>query len=118
MLDCDAKLFRIIAKFNATVANKQKDLDDMKEENDLSEKGIYKEPKPFKSVSAENAQIESLRSQIADANRAQKDAIANLTNLYNERLKKVPNKNDALNRAYLEKINELKIKGNDKNSNR
>jgi type IX secretion system PorP/SprF family membrane protein len=98
----------LIAQFNATVANKQRDLNDMKEENDLSEKGIYKEPKPFKSVSAENAQIESLRGQIADANRAQKDAISNLTNLYNERLKKVPNKNDALNRAYLEKINELK----------
>ncbi|WP_163398686.1 PorP/SprF family type IX secretion system membrane protein [Flavobacterium fluviatile] len=98
----------LIAQFNATVSNKQKDLNDMKEENDLSEKGIYKEPKPFKSVSAENAQIESLKIQIADANRAQKDAIANLTNLYNERLKKFPNKNDALNRAYLEKINELK----------
>ncbi|MCI9846073.1 type IX secretion system membrane protein PorP/SprF [Flavobacterium pectinovorum] len=98
----------LIAQFNTTVANKQKDLNDMKEENDLSEKGIYKEPKPFKSVSAENAQIESLKSQIADANRTQKNAITNLTNLYNERLKKVPNKNDALNRAYLEKINELK----------
>ncbi|WP_031453797.1 PorP/SprF family type IX secretion system membrane protein [Flavobacterium chungangense] len=98
----------LIAQFNSTVANKQKDLNDMKEENDLSEKGIYKEPKPFKSVSAENAQIESLKGQIADANFAQKTAIANLTNLYNERLKKVPNKDDALNRAYLEKINQLK----------
>ena len=98
----------LIAQFNATVANKQKDLNDLKEENDLSEKGIYKEPKPFKSVAAENSQIESLKAQIADANKAQKDAIANLTNLYNERLKKFPNKNDALNKAYLEKINQLK----------
>ena len=31
-----------------------------------------------------------------------------MTNLYNERLKKFPNKNDALNKAYLDKINQLK----------
>ncbi|KLT69490.1 hypothetical protein AB674_11905 [Flavobacterium sp. ABG] len=98
----------LLEQFNATVANKQKDLDDLREENDLSDKGIYKEPKPFKSVAAENSQLEALKSQLADANRIQKDEIAKLTNLYNERLKKVPNKNDALNKAYLEKINQLK----------
>ncbi|KIQ19830.1 hypothetical protein RT99_15025, partial [Flavobacterium sp. MEB061] len=98
----------LLTQFNASVANKQKDLDDLKEENDLSDKGIYKEPKPFKSVSAENSQIEALKLQIAEANRIQKDEIARLTNLYNERLKKFPNKNDATNRAYLEKINQLK----------
>ncbi|TEB42109.1 hypothetical protein D0809_21270, partial [Flavobacterium circumlabens] len=98
----------LLAQFKATVANKQKDLDDLKEENDLSDKGIYKEPKPFKSVAAENSQIEALKLQMAEANKIQKDEIAKLTNLYNERLKKVPNKNDALNKAYLEKINQLK----------
>jgi len=98
----------LLSQFNASVANKQKDLDDLKEENDLSEKGIYREPKPFKSMAAENSQLEALKLQIAEANRAQKDEINKLTNLYNERLKKVPNKNDALNKAYLEKINQLK----------
>ena len=98
----------LLSQFNTTVANKQRDLNDLKEENDLSEKGIYKEPKPFKSVAAENSQLEALKSQLADANRAQKEEIAKLTNLYNERLKKFPNKNDALNKAYLDKINQLK----------
>ena len=98
----------LLSQFNTTVANKQRDLNDLKEENDLSEKGIYKEPKPFKSVAAENSQLEALKSQLADANRIQKDEIAKLTNLYNERLKKFPNKNDALNKAYLDKINQLK----------
>ncbi|KAF2506442.1 hypothetical protein E0W73_21315, partial [Flavobacterium foetidum] len=97
----------LLAQFKATVANKQKDLNDLKEENDLSEKGIYKEPKPFKSVAAENSQIEALKIQIAEANTSMKNEIAKLTNLYNERVKKFP-KNDPLNRAYLEKINELK----------
>ncbi len=86
----------------------KKTLNDLREENDLSEKGIYREPKPFKSVAAENSQLEALKTNIAEANRLQKDEIAKLTNLYNERLRKVPNKNDALNRAYLEKINQLK----------
>ena len=98
----------LLSQFNTTVANKQRDLNDLREENDLSEKGIYKEPKPFKSVAAENSQLEALKAQLAEANKAQKDEITKLTDLYNERLKKFPNKNDALNKAYLEKINELK----------
>ena len=98
----------LLSQFNTTVANKQRDLNDLREENDLSEKGIYKEPKPFKSVAAENSQLEALKLQLAEANRAQSDEIAKLTNLYNERLKKFPNKNDELNKAYLEKINQLK----------
>jgi type IX secretion system PorP/SprF family membrane protein len=98
----------LLEQFNTTVANKQKALNDLREENDLSDKGIYKEPKPFKSVAAENSQLEALKVQIAEANRNQKAEIDKLTNLYNERLKKVPNKNDALNRAYLAKINQLK----------
>jgi hypothetical protein len=98
----------LFAQFTSTVANKQKDLDDLREENDLSEKGIYREPKPFKSVAAENSQLEAFKVQLADANRTSKEELNKLTNLYNERLRKVPNKNDALNKAYLEKINELK----------
>ena len=98
----------LLAQFKATVSNKQKDLDDLREENDLSEKGIYKEPKPFKSVAAENSQMEALKAQIADASRRQNAEISKFTDLYNERLKKVPNKNDALNKAYLDKINQLK----------
>ena len=98
----------LLTQFNATVANKQKDLNDLREENDLSEKGIYKEPKPFKSVAAENSQLEALKTRIAEANKIQKDEIEKVTNLYNERLKKVSNKDDATNKAYLEKINGLK----------
>jgi type IX secretion system PorP/SprF family membrane protein len=98
----------LLAEFKATVANKQKDLDDLKEENDLSEQGIYKEPKPFKSATAENNQIEALKVKIAEANRSQNAEIARLTSLYTERVKKIPNRNDALNKSYLERINQLK----------
>ncbi len=98
----------LLNQLTATVAKKQKDLNDLREENDLSEKGIYKEPKPFKSVASENSELEALKMQIAQVNREQKDALARLTSLYNERLKKVPNKNDALNKSYLAKIEALK----------
>jgi type IX secretion system PorP/SprF family membrane protein len=98
----------VFAQFTATVANKQKDLDDLREENDLSEKGIYREPKPFKSVASENSQLEAFKLQLAEANKNSKEELVKLNNLYNERFRKVPNKNDALNKSYLEKINELK----------
>ena len=98
----------LLAKFKSTVANKQRDLDDLKEENDLSEKGIYKEPKPFKSTAGENNQLEALKLEIAQASRKQNAEISRLTELYTQRVKKVPNRNDALNKEYLEKINQLK----------
>ncbi|MBF7092849.1 PorP/SprF family type IX secretion system membrane protein [Flavobacterium sp. ALJ2] len=99
----------LLNQLTVTVSKKQKDLNDLREENDLSEKGIYKEPKPFKSVASENSELEALKLQIAQVNREQKDALDRLTNLYNERLKKVPNKNDALNKSYLAKIEALKV---------
>ncbi|WP_370479627.1 PorP/SprF family type IX secretion system membrane protein [Tamlana flava] len=98
----------LLLKLTEKVASKQKDLDDLKEENDLSEQGIYQEPKAFKSVSAENAVLESLKTEIDDAINEQSEKIAELENLYQARLKKVKNKNDAANLAYLETIESLK----------
>ncbi|HWS59505.1 MAG TPA: PorP/SprF family type IX secretion system membrane protein, partial [Flavobacterium sp.] len=57
---------QLLTNLNATVSAKQKDLQDMKEENDLSEKGIFKEPKPFKSTAGENNALETLNLQIAE----------------------------------------------------
>src|SRR5690606_21060005 len=64
---------QLLTSLNATVAAKQKDLQDMKEENDLSEKGIFKAPKPFKSTAGENKALESLNLQIAEVNKIQSD---------------------------------------------
>lgn len=54
----------LIGKLAEKVNVKQEDLDAMKRENDLSEQGIYVEPRPFKSVSAENAAIESAKDDL------------------------------------------------------
>lgn len=90
------------------VANKERDLKDLKEENDLSEKGIFKEPKAFKSVSAENSALESLRSELAALNRSQIEKIIELDNLYKERLKKGSGKSDASSQYYLTLVETLK----------
>ena len=99
---------QLLAQLDATVANKAKELRDLKEENDLSEKGIFKEPKPFKSISAENNAIESLKTEIAEANKNQNDKIRELDNLYKERLKKETNSSEAINQSYLHTIEQLK----------
>jgi hypothetical protein len=98
----------LIIKLNETVASREKDLRDLKQENDLSEQGIYTEPKPFKSVSAENAALESLKVQIDDVIKSQDIKIKELEDLYKERLKKVPNAQDKINLIYLNEILILK----------
>ncbi|TRX07360.1 PorP/SprF family type IX secretion system membrane protein [Flavobacterium gawalongense] len=99
---------QLLTKFNVMVANKERDLKDLKEENDLSEKGIFKEPKAFKSVSAENSALESLKSELAGLNRSQSEKIIELDNLYKERLKKRSDKNDASSQYYLKTVETLK----------
>ena len=99
---------QLLTNLNATVSAKQKDLQDMKEENDLSEKGIFKEPKPFKSTAGENNALETLNLQIAEVNKIQNDKIKELEGLYNRRIKKVSDNNESLNQYYLKTIQTLK----------
>ena len=98
----------LLTKLNETVASKEQDLKDLKQENDLSEQGIQTTPKPFKSVSAENAALESLKVQIDDVIEAQGLKIATLENRYKERLKTVPSAQDSIATIYLNEIEILK----------
>ena len=99
---------QLLGQLESTVTNKEKELKELKEENDLSDKGIFKEPKPFKSIADENKAIEILKQQIAEENIKQSDRIKDLDNLYKERLNKVPNTNDAINQNYKNTIDQLK----------
>ena len=99
----------LLTRLGETIASKQNDLNDLKEENDLSEQGIFKAPKPFKSVAAENAVIESLKVEIDNIVNLQNDKISELENLYNERLKSVPDNDDEVNVYYLNEIQDLKL---------
>ncbi|UFH36281.1 PorP/SprF family type IX secretion system membrane protein [Flavobacterium acetivorans] len=98
----------LLERLDVTVADREKDLKDLKEENDLSDKGIFKEPKPFKSVSAQNNALLSLEFEIEELNKMQNSKIASLESLYKERLKK-SNKNDPTVQFYLKTIETLKL---------
>lgn len=98
----------LLARLGETVASKNEDLKDLKEENDLSERGIYKAPKPFKSVTAENAKLESLKQELDHVIESQNEKIAQLENLYSQRLKTISDSNDETNAFYSKKIQDLK----------
>ncbi|WP_242204226.1 PorP/SprF family type IX secretion system membrane protein [Aestuariivivens insulae] len=98
----------LLDQLKTKVASKQKDLDDLKKENDLSEQGIYTAPKAFKSISAENREIEALKVNINNLIESQEVQITELERLYKERLKTVRDRTDKVNVFYLQKINELK----------
>jgi hypothetical protein len=98
----------LLTKFSEAVANKDKDLKDLKEENDLSDKGIYMEPKPFKSLTAENNALETLKVNINDIINARNNRIKELETLYEERIKIYPLVNDEVNLYYQNAIKKLK----------
>ncbi len=75
----------LLKKFLDAIDVKDQDLKDLKEENDLSEKGIYMEPKPFKSITAENAALEAIRTDLDNAIKTTSDKINKLESLYNQR---------------------------------
>ncbi len=99
---------QLLSQLNEKVKLKEKELQDLKTENDLSDKGIASAPKPFKSGSAQNAELENLKAEIAIVNQNQSQLLSNFKALYDERIKKVPNKNDALTVSYLQSIEQLK----------
>ncbi|MFL0354709.1 hypothetical protein ACI5KZ_14130, partial [Xanthomarina sp. GH4-25] len=98
----------LLIRLNEVVVTKEKDLKDLKEENDLSEQGIYLEPKPFKSISAENRALEALKSDLDAAISERNKTITELENIYNQRIKKGSNRNDETSQYYLETIQTLK----------
>ncbi|RMA76987.1 PorP/SprF family type IX secretion system membrane protein [Flavobacterium weaverense] len=99
---------KLLKKLDATVLEREKDLNDLKEENDLREKGIFKEPKPFKSISAQNSEFLLLKSEIEVLNKSQNSKIQALESLYKERIKKGNKKEDITAQYYLKTIQTLK----------
>ncbi|WP_048331281.1 PorP/SprF family type IX secretion system membrane protein [Bizionia psychrotolerans] len=98
----------LLVRLNEVVITKNKDLKDLKEENDLSEQGIFMEPKPFKSISAENRAIEALKSDLDIVISKRQETIKQLESLYIQRIQKGSNKNDETSQYYLDAIRNLK----------
>lgn len=98
----------LLSRLSVTIASKKEDLAQMKEENDLSEQGIYAEPKPFKSRATENTELESLQTEIAAIAKDQKDKIRELETVYNEKLKNGNEEDTELLNDYAQTIQNLK----------
>ncbi len=99
---------QLLKKLQAAVTIKEKDLKDLKEENDLSEQNIYVEPKPFKSISEENEVIELLKINLDTIILRQKRKIIQLESLLKERVTTFKDPNDETNLYYRNKITTLK----------
>ncbi len=98
----------LLSRLTIVIANKEKELLAMKQENDLSEKGIYTEPKPFKSSGAESSELETLKTEISAITKEQKDKIRELESAYTEKLKKITENDDSLLNNYKQTIQNLK----------
>ncbi len=99
---------QLLRELQAAVSIKEKDLKDLKEENDLSEQNIYVEPKPFKSISAENEAIELIRINLDTIILRHKKKIVQLESLLQERLITFNDPLDDTNLYYRNKISTLK----------
>jgi type IX secretion system PorP/SprF family membrane protein len=107
--DSNKNLQQSLSRLDSITKSRLKALDDMKKENDDSERGIVSTVvKPFVNASIERKALESLKQEIADASKDRNKFLSEYEGLLNERLKRVSNKNDAVNQSYLKKIEILK----------
>lgn len=98
----------LLTKFNDLVASKEMDLKDLKEENDLSEQGIYKAPKAFKSITEENNKLQAVSTDLDNIIETNTKRIKELEGLYNDRLKIPTLENDEVNLYYQKSLKSLK----------
>lgn len=96
---------KLLADFENIVEIKNEDLKDLKEENDLSDQGITVQPKPFKSVTAENNKLNAIKSDLDAIIESRNEKIDSLKTLYEERFKTT--QLDEVNLFYKKKIEGL-----------
>lgn len=97
---------RLLDEFKSIIDIKDGDLKDLKEENDLSDQGITVQPKPFKSVTAENNKLNAIKANLENVIKSQTEKIDSLNTLYEERFKTT--ELDEVNLFYKKKIQDIK----------
>ncbi|WP_400078684.1 PorP/SprF family type IX secretion system membrane protein [Winogradskyella sp. R77965] len=101
------KQAELLKQFDDIVETKNKDLKDLKEENDLSDQGIIVQPRPFKSVTAENNALRSIKSNLDEVIEARTEKIEELKALYEKRTRIKNTELDEVNLYYKKKIKRL-----------
>jgi len=99
---------QLLKELETAVAIKEKDLKELKEENDFSEQNIFVEPKPFKSISKENEEIELLKINLDTVIIRNKKKIIRLESLLKDRVNTFNDPNDETNLYYQNLIATLK----------
>ena len=97
----------LLKKLDDIVEIKNKDLKDLKEENDLSDQGIVVQPKPFKSVTAENNALNTIKSDLNNVIKTRNDKIKELKALYEQRTRIKETELDEISMFYKDKIKRL-----------
>ena len=97
----------LLKKFDDIIKVKDKDLKDLKEENDLSDQGITVKPRPFKSVREENNKLNAIKLDLDNVIVNRNDKIQKLEQLFNERTKVVGFKADEITLYYRKEIKRL-----------
>ena len=97
----------LLKRFDEIVAIKNKDLKDLKEENDLSDQGIVVQPRPFKSVTAENNALSAIKSDLDNVIKTRNEKIEELKALYEQRTRIKNTELDEVNLFYKNKIKRL-----------
>ncbi len=98
---------KLLEDFEAMVEIKNKDLKDLKEENDLSDQGITVAPRPFKSVTAENNKLNAIKSDLDQVIDELGDNIEELKSLYEERTRIQTIELDEVSLFYKKKLKDL-----------
>ncbi|RLJ67200.1 type IX secretion system PorP/SprF family membrane protein [Lacinutrix venerupis] len=75
---------QLLKQFDEIVKIKDQDLKDLKEENDLSEQGLTVKPKPFKSITEENNNLNRIKDALETVIKNRNEEIKKLKDLYNE----------------------------------
>ncbi|RKE95368.1 PorP/SprF family type IX secretion system membrane protein [Ichthyenterobacterium magnum] len=97
----------LLKQFDDIVEIKDKDLKDLKEENDLSEQGITVQPKPFKSITAENNALEAIKVRLDNVIDTRNEKIETLKSLYQDKFQADTITNDEVYLYYQKALKRL-----------
>ncbi|WP_052172419.1 PorP/SprF family type IX secretion system membrane protein [Psychroserpens jangbogonensis] len=98
----------LLKQFDDIVGIKDKDLKDLKEENDLSEQGVTVQPKPFKSITAENNALNAIKSNLDNIITTRNKKIDELQELYEDNFEADTLYNDEVYLHYRKTLKRLK----------
>jgi type IX secretion system PorP/SprF family membrane protein len=98
----------LLQQLDSLVLVKDTDLKALKEENDLSEQGIAVQPRPFKSITAENNRLKAIKSDLETIIKERSEKIKDLEALYEETIVGDTLTNDVVLLHYKKEIKRLK----------